>query len=203
MSKSSAWGRSVKVCKRLHGALRKPGEFRRDLQRATWIDRLDDDAAQDAAISALLSRRHAVNEGAPERALKLGDALLDAVRDQKLDGARARRKIQAAHRRFSRAYSAAYAKRVHCPTCGSLVRPPGRTIGFPSGRFMGPLVVYAKVLDEFLRARVAAHEAGAPLSPTKESGFMSRLESMWQQLDPAEQGEAYKHGPIAPKGRRT
>lgn len=72
---------------------------------------------------------------------------------------------------------------------------PGASV---SGRFYGALDGYVRVLNQLLHARL---EAGGPLSSTKESEFMSRLESLWQALDPAEQGEAYKHGPIAPKGR--
>jgi hypothetical protein len=170
----------------------KPGDFRRDVQRATWIDRLTDDDAQEAAVRALVLRRRALDEGAPERALKSGDKMLDDVRIGKLDGARARRKLEAALHRFALAHSAAYKRRVHCPCCGTLVHPGTTTIPSVSGRFYGALDGYVRVLNQLLHARL---EAGGPLSPRKEAEYLSRLESLWQSLDPSAQGEAYKHGP--------
>jgi ferredoxin len=101
-----------------------PSTFLQDLKhpRWRWVNRLDDES-QEAAIRALRARWAAVDEGAPQSAITVGDELLDEVRRGKLDGSRALAKIEAAGRRFNACHEVACATRVRCPTCGTRVRP--------------------------------------------------------------------------------
>lgn len=68
---------------------------------APWVAYVQDSAACRAVLLALIARREAAHDGLPALSLAAGDALLTAIRVGQLDGARARRKAEAARRRYA------------------------------------------------------------------------------------------------------